>query len=103
MIRTIKKNFITFGFITLLFSHPSLAQAIDRGELLSRMCVTCHGPEGQGSKRIPALDNHTVQEFTEYMQGFKNGTESATIMDRHAASYTDEEIDLIAKYFYEAE
>ena len=102
MIKIIKNIFTITGFIALLFSHSALAQGIDRGELLTRMCVTCHGPEGQGSKRIPALDNHTIQEFTEYMHGFKNGTERATIMARHAASYTDEEIDLIAKYFHEA-
>lgn len=78
-------------------------QGVDRGELLASMCVTCHGPGGQGSKRIPALDNHSDQELVEYMNGFKSGEESATIMDRHAAGYNETELRLIAKYFYEAE
>ena len=98
-----KKLYTTACIVIFLFSHSALALGINRGELLSSMCVTCHGPDGQGSKRIPALDNHTVQELTEYMNGFKDGTESATIMDRHARSYSDEEIHLLAKYFFEAQ
>ena len=99
----IKKLFATACIVTFLFSNSALAQGINRGELVASMCITCHGPDGQGSKRIPPLDNHTVQELTEYMNGFKGGTERATIMDRHARSYSDEEIQLIAKYFYEAQ
>lgn len=99
----IKKLFTIMGFLALLFSNSVVAQGIDRGELLASMCVTCHGPGGQGSKRIPAMDNHTEKEIIEYMNGFKSGTERATIMDRHAKSYNDEEIKLIAKYFFEAE
>jgi sulfide dehydrogenase cytochrome subunit len=103
MMNVIKKLFTTASFIIFLFPDSALAQGINRGELLASMCITCHGPDGQGSKRIPALDNHTVQELTEYMNGFKDGTESATIMDRHARSYSDEEIHLLAKYFFEAQ
>jgi cytochrome c553 len=102
MMKVIKKLFTTACIVISLSSDTVIAQGIDRGELIASMCITCHGPDGQGSKRIPALDNHTVQELTEYMIGFKEGTESATIMDRHARSYGDEEIHLIAKYFYEA-
>ena len=99
----IKKLYSTVCIVIFLFPTSLIAQGINRGELLASMCVTCHGPDGKGSKRIPALDNHTVQELTEYMNGFKDGTESATIMDRHASTYSDEEINLIAKYFYEAQ
>jgi sulfide dehydrogenase cytochrome subunit len=103
MIKVIKKILTTVGIIALLFSSSVVAQGIDRSELLATMCLTCHGPDGQGSKRIPALDNHSIQELTEYMNGFKTGEESATIMDRHAKGYNDEEINLLAKYFFEAQ
>lgn len=103
MTKVIKKILTTVGIIALLFSSSVVAQGIDRGELLATMCFACHGPEGQGSKRIPALDNHSIQELTEYMSGFKSGKERATIMDRHAKGYNDEEINLLAKYFYEAQ
>ena len=103
MVSVIKKLFTATCVVIFLFNSSAIAQGLDRGELLASMCVTCHGPEGQGSKRIPALDNHTVQELTEYMNGFKDGSERATIMDRHASSYSDEEINLIAKYFYEGQ
>lgn len=103
MIKLLNKIVITLGFVALLGSSFSDARGIDRGELLASMCVTCHGPEGQGSKRIPPLDNHSVQEFVEYMNGFKTGEERATIMDRHAKAYSNEEILLLANYFYRPE
>lgn len=103
MNKVIKKLFTIIGLVALLFFNAAIAQGIDRGALLASMCVTCHGPGGQGSKRIPAMDNHTEKEIVEYMNGFKSGTERATIMGRHANSYNDEEIRLIAKYFFEAQ
>ncbi|MCK5262570.1 MAG: c-type cytochrome [Gammaproteobacteria bacterium] len=102
MIKMMKELFTIVGFVALLFSSSATAQGIDRGALLATMCVTCHGPGGQGSKRIPSIDNHSDHELAEYMHGFKEGTERATIMDRHASFYSDEEINLLAKYFYEA-
>jgi sulfide dehydrogenase cytochrome subunit len=99
-----KKNlFASVAVFMLFLSAPVISQGVDRAELLASMCITCHGPDGQGSKRIPALDNHTEQEFMEYLNGFKSGEERATIMDRHANGYSDEEFRLIARYFFEAE
>lgn len=100
----IKKVFTAVYIAVFFFSNNSpAAEGVDRGELLASMCITCHGPDAQGSKRIPALNHHTAQELTEYMYGFKDGSETATIMDRHAGAYNDEEIKLITNYFYEAQ
>jgi len=88
---------ITSGVIVLLFSTQ--AQAVEQGELLASMCVTCHGPDGRGSKKIPKLKGLEMSDIVESMKGFKTGEESSTIMDRHAKGYTDKEIQLMAEYF----
>ena len=74
-------------------------QAVERGELLSSMCVTCHGPDGKGSKEMPRLKGLDVSDIVESMKGFKTGEESSTIMGRHAKGYTDKEIQMMAEYF----
>ena len=88
---------LTMSFVVMLFSIP--AQAVERAELLSSMCVTCHGPDGRGSKKIPKLKGLKVSDIVESMKGFKTGEESSTIMERHAKGYTDEEVKLMAEYF----
>ena len=88
---------LAVGLAVLLFSIP--AQAVERAELLSSMCVTCHGPDGRGSKKIPKLKGLEVSDIVESMKGFRTGEESSTIMKRHAKGYADEEIKLMAEYF----
>ena len=83
----------------MLFCSCTFAKGVDRGEFLASMCVMCHGYGGQGSKRIPQLTEQKAQDIIESMLGYKSGETSATIMDRHAKGYTDEEIRLIAEYY----
>lgn len=97
MKKPVKFVSMTLSVVVLLFSMT--AQAVERGELLSSMCVTCHGPDGNGAKKIPKLKGLKVSDIVESMKGFSSGEESATIMQHHAKGYTDEEINLMANYF----
>jgi sulfide dehydrogenase cytochrome subunit len=72
---------------------------VSRGALLASMCNTCHGADGSGSKSIPALNELDADELVETMKAFQAGEEDATIMDRHAGGYSDEEIKAIADHF----
>ena len=99
MRKSVNNVLLTMCIGIFLFPNAAVAQGVDRGHFLASMCFICHGYRGQGSKRVPALDDHTAKELIEYMQGFKTGEESSTIMGRHAAGYTDEEIRLIAEFY----
>jgi len=88
---------VASAMILLLFSVS--AQAVEQGELLASMCVTCHGPDGKGAKKIPKLKGLEVSDIVQSMKGFKTGEESSTIMGRYAKGYTDKEIQLMAEYF----
>ena len=93
------KPFVIIGMTALLFFSSTLLQAVERSELLSSMCVTCHGPDGKGANKIPKLKGLKVSDIIESMNGFKTGEESSTIMIHHAKGYTDKEIKLMAQYF----
>jgi len=97
MKKRVSNVLIATSIVVSLFSVS--AQAVERGELLATMCVTCHGPNGKGSKTIPKLKGLEISDIVESMNGFKTGEESSTIMDRHAEGYTDKEIQLLAEYF----
>ena len=84
-------------------------------------CALCHAakastpqvkPSGGGPKGIGhsplrseppgamvALDGKTASAIEEAMQQFKTGARPATIMNRIAKGYSDEEIASIARYF----
>jgi sulfide dehydrogenase cytochrome subunit len=80
---------------------PSLSRAdgISRVELLAGSCLTCHGPTGEGSGKIPELKGEDVSDLTDSLQGFHDGTERSTIMNRLVEGYTEEELTMLAKYF----
>lgn len=66
---------------------------------LAASCAACHGPEGNslgGTSTLAALNQ---DYFIQHMQGFKDGSVSATVMHQHAKGLTTEEITALASYF----
>ncbi len=97
----------TLSAVTVLLSACAMPPAeqveadagVSRGALLASMCSTCHGTDGTGSKSIPQLAGIEADDLFETMKAFASGEEEATIMGRHAAGYTDDELKAIADYF----
>ncbi len=79
---------------------PSSAQAADLGPglLLSASCMTCHGPDGRGSLKIPKLKGEKATDLLRDLKGYKGG-DKATVMQHIAKGYSDEELKLMADYF----
>lgn len=73
--------------------------AITRAAMLANSCAACHGPDGHSPGAIPSIAGKSVDFITEALKAFRDGTKPATVMDRHAKGYTDEEIRLLADYF----
>ena len=89
--------------LAALATAPALAQdaAALRTKALAATCANCHGTDGrppQGSSFTPLAGMPTVL-FTSRMQGFKTGTQSATVMHQIAKGYTDPQIDALAAWF----
>ncbi|MGQ0678017.1 MAG: c-type cytochrome [Rhodospirillales bacterium] len=79
------------------FGGPAAAQTLPSA--LALTCAACHGTDGKSPGSIPTIDGRSVKEMKEALVGFKNGTRAATVMNRLAKGYTDQEIDELAEYF----
>lgn len=84
----------------LAITQSAVAE-ITRGELIAQTCLACHGSKGTGpDDTIPSLaDGYPRLLMLQNMKAFRDGTRAATVMNRHALGYTDEEIDLLADFF----
>lgn len=69
-----------------------------RAESLALTCFTCHNQPQPRQDGIPSLNALSREELIQRLTRFRNGELEATIMDRIASAYTDEEIALIADY-----
>lgn len=54
---------------------------------------------GQGHGAIPAIAGNPTDDFLRIMRGFKSGERPATVMNRIAAGFSDEELGILADFF----
>lgn len=94
------RHTLLLATVLLATSGTVAAQAeISRGSILASSCFTCHGTDGKAIDPMPTLHGFSEQQIISAMQGFRAGMRSATVMDRHASGYSDEEIAELARYF----
>ena len=85
--------------LLLLISPATMAEELSRGMMLSNSCMGCHGPGGHSPGAIPSIADKSSDFIEKSLKEFRDGERPATVMQRHAKGYTDEEIRLIAEYF----
>lgn len=84
---------------TLLTATSAYAEMPTQGEILAHSCFSCHGYDGKpAGGPIPPLGLFPSAHIERQMLDFKYDRRPGTIMTRHAKSYTDEEIKLMAKF-----
>lgn len=68
--------------------------------MMANTCAGCHGTEGKSvGPASPSLAGMSESYFIDSMKGFKEGSRAATIMDRIAKGYSDDQIESMAGYF----
>ena len=77
---------------------PVSAFAADKGMLLALSCASCHGTNGASPGSIPRIQGRSAEYIEKAMLQFKAGERPATVMNRIAKGYTDEEIKLLSAY-----
>jgi sulfide dehydrogenase cytochrome subunit len=85
------------GAGALMMSAPADAQQLPSA--LALTCATCHGTDGKSPGSIPTIAGRPAKDLKDALVGFKAGTRPATVMNRLAKGYTDQEIDALADYF----
>ncbi len=99
MKRVVRAGF-TAGLVgTLLVSGVGWAESVSEGALLAAHCESCHGANGQGAAPNPAINGMDVADMVDIMKAFTSKEEASTMMYRHSAGYTDEQLKVLAEYF----
>lgn len=62
-------------------------------------CSGCHATGGGVSTSIPRIAGRPAAELVAAMQEFKTGRRPATLMDRIAKGFSDDEIKAIADWY----
>lgn len=88
------------GMVALmaLLAGAAHGQAGPNGLALSLNCSTCHGLDGKGAIAVTPLKGMPAGVIVQSMKQFKAGERPATIMNRIAKGFTDEEIQAVADY-----
>ncbi|HYH17462.1 MAG TPA: cytochrome c [Azospirillum sp.] len=85
--------------LTLAGAGTALAQTASP-EALANTCAGCHGTDGASlGPSTPTIASLSVEYFVMSMKDYKTGKRPATVMDRIAKGYSDEQIEAMAKYF----
>jgi len=64
-------------------------------------CLGCHAAAGSDSPVVP-LSSLKAEQIETAMQAFRSGTRPATVMDRIAKGFSDEEVRAIAQWYASA-
>lgn len=67
------------------------------GATLAATCTGCHGPAGHSAGAIPSIHGRTEADLLQAMLDFKNDRRPATMMNRHAKGFSDEELVALAR------
>ncbi len=86
------------GLAATMGMSPAFAEGAS-GQTIGLTCVVCHGAQGRGTKGIPALAGRSADQTYAALLAYKNGSRPATVMDRHAKGYSDEELRAVSEYF----
>ncbi len=68
-------------------------------QLMASSCSGCHTNDDKLTTAIPKIRGLPENVFVEAMHAFRAGQRPATVMDRIAKGFTDEEIKQLAAYF----
>lgn len=83
----------------LAMGGPAFA-AGPSAEMMAETCAGCHGTDGSSHGPVtPSIASISVDYFVLSMKDYKSGRRPATVMDRIAKGYSDEDFVAMAKYF----
>ena len=87
--------------LAALFVLPASAAEDEEpdGRLLGLSCAACHGTGGTSPGSIPHITGKSATYFEETLLAFKYDRKEATVMNRIAKGYSDEEIQALARHF----
>lgn len=98
----IKNHHLTIAVCAILLSVTTgcATRSVDKhARNLAASCAACHGTNGTSLGGAPTLAGADKTYFISQMKNFKSGARPATIMNKHAKGYSDEEYAQLADFF----
>ncbi|WP_398484280.1 c-type cytochrome [Tardiphaga sp.] len=86
---------------TLVIASVSPALAASAPPPGATSCSGCHAAHGAASSAMPRIHGRDASEIMDAMTSFHNGTRPATVMNRIAKGFSDDELRLIAAWLAE--
>jgi sulfide dehydrogenase cytochrome subunit len=83
--------------VAALTGVPQAAADVERAAMVTTSCFACHSIDGTGN--MPNLVGYPPDILVMQMRMFKDGSRPATIMNRIAKGYADEDFVLMGEYF----
>ncbi|WP_200373818.1 c-type cytochrome [Thiocystis violacea] len=85
---------------TLALALPVAVAAGPSGQAMSFTCAGCHGTDGSSvGPSMPAIAGMDPEVFVDAMQAYRQDERNASIMNRIAKGYTDEQLKEMAWFF----
>ena len=89
-----------FCSLGLTAAHADSPASSLQIRVLSAACANCHGTDGNLGGAVPVIAGRPASVLEAKLLAFKRGEDpKATVMPRHAAGYTDDELAALADYF----
>ena len=97
-------NLVKYSLVgsLILISLQALAnhsEARPSAVTIAHVCESCHGASGHGVGAIPSIANMPEQQFIITMQEYREGRRLATVMNRIARGYQDQDFVNLARFF----
>jgi mono/diheme cytochrome c family protein len=92
---------LALGALVLGLTAPAASAADSSADLFEQKCAMCHGENGAGKKKVPALSSPEVQQKSD--ADFKTAIEAGVKNDKgmmpgYSGKLTPEQIDGLVKY-----
>ena len=93
---------LTLGALALGLALPTLSFAADSAsDTFKTKCAMCHGENGAGKGKVPALSSADVQKKSdaEFKEAIDKGTKTANgVMPAYGSKLSAEQVDALVKY-----
>jgi sulfide dehydrogenase cytochrome subunit len=96
----IMKKHVRNLILAVLLLSPVALVAAPSGQAMSFTCAGCHGTDGSSvGPSMPAIAGMDPEVFVDAMKAYRNDERNASIMNRIAKAYSDEQFKAMAWFF----